>query len=337
MDVDKGLRDAAREIAKLKGQVETLKRVAAAAEHERDEVMARGNYLEIIEGVVATQKLKREKFSGESAAILSLGDWHFEENVDPKTVNGLNRYNPKIATQRANTVFQKTAELIDVACRKLTDVDELVIDLGGDFITGYIHEELVESNWLSPTEACLAVQDILMSGIDFLVKELKPKRTVISASYGNHGRTTQKMRFSTGHKNSYEWMMYRMVERNFRGRPKIEFRVADGYHNIIDVKGRSIRFHHGDAIKYKGGVGGPTIPIMSKIKAWNEGLRAPYMDVIHHLHQFLPHPKFLLNGSLIGTNAFTIRIAAPHQPPSQSLVLMSRHRGNIMTIPVFAE
>jgi hypothetical protein len=45
--------------------------------------------------------------------------------------------------------------------RKGIKIDTLVFAILGDMISGYIHDELVESNHLSPTQAVLFAQNLL--------------------------------------------------------------------------------------------------------------------------------------------------------------------------------
>ena len=154
--------------------------------------------------------LERLKPSGESTAILALSDWHWEERVDPSTVNGLNEFSPAIAARRVQQVVRRAVMLIEM-CRHLTTVKDLVVWLGGDMITGYLHEELEESNYLSPVQATLEVQDAIWTLLQFLRKETGIKHISVPTSQGNHGRTTQRKRISTGYANSYEWLMYRQL------------------------------------------------------------------------------------------------------------------------------
>lgn len=335
-DQDRQLTTAARQIAQQKSQIETLKRRIAGSEQEIADANARADFLDVIKGSVEAHKLNPRKLTGESAAILVLSDWHYEENIDPAKVGGRNEYNPDIATKRAKGIFEKAAALIDFA-RGLTKIDELVIAVIGDMITGYIHEELVEGNWLSPTEACLQVQELLVSGIDFLIKEVKPKRIVVPTCFGNHGRTTQKMRVATAAENSYEWLMYRNLAAMYRRHnPRVEWQVGSGYHNVVEVKGRRARLHHGDAIRYQGGVGGITIPVTKAISQWNIADRVD-LDIFGHWHQSLEHRSWVSNGSLIGYGPYSVFIKAEYEEPSQSLVVMSRERGKIMNLKVYAQ
>ena len=337
--VDNGMAlvQAARRINDLNKRNTTLVRENQQLHKRVSEVEVKADYMKVINrDWIEAHNWEKLKPSGNSTAILVLSDWHYEERVDPATVGKKNCYTPAIASKRVKNVFQKTVELVE-AFRHLTEIDELVIAVLGDMITGYIHEELVESNWLSPTEACLEVQDLLVSGIDFLQKELKPKSIIIPTAFGNHGRTTAKSRISTGYANSYEWLMYQQLAWHYEkiGSP-IRWKVGRGYHNVLNVQGHKVRFHHGDAIRYSGGVGGITIPVNKAIAAWNKAERAD-LDVFGHYHTSKDDAWWVSNGSLMGYNPFSVAIKAEYETPSQSLILVNAKRGKIISTRVFGE
>ena len=273
-------------------------------------------------------KVKTEK--AEAVAFAVASDWHVEETVDAATVNNLNSFGIPVADERVKRFFQSTIRLTEIQ-RHGAKVDTLVLALLGDMMTGYIHEELRETNGLSPTETVLWLVEKIGAGI----KTLEPHfgRIIIPCSWGNHGRNTIKPRHATGAKNSYEWMMYHILKKQF---PQHEWHIADGYHNYLEVDGRVIRFHHGDGLKYQGGIGGLTIPVEKAIAAWNKAVPA-YLDVFGHWHQSQQNPKWISNASLIGHNAYAIAIKAGFEPPSQTYFLLDKRRGRTVTSPIFLD
>jgi len=277
------------------------------------------------------------KAIGNATAVMVASDWHVEEKVDPSTVNDLNEYNLTIAEKRASEFFRKGLFLTNLV-RNGIKIDRLVLALLGDLISGYIHEELQEDNYLSPTEATLFVQDLLCAGIDFLLKEGNFKEIIIPCCWGNHGRTTMKKRHSTSYKNSYEWMMYKTLEKTYRNNKRVKFIVNNSYHVYLPVYDNFvIRFHHGDNIRYAGGVGGITIPANKAIAQWNKSETA-YLDVFGHFHQqMMDCGSFVANGSLIGWNAFAISIKAAYEDPKQSFFVIDKEMGKICDWPIFVK
>ncbi len=277
------------------------------------------------------QKIKVDSGKGEAVAFAIASDWHVEETVDKKSVSGLNEFNLDIAEDRITKFFQRTARMTEIQ-RNGAKIDNLVLALLGDLMTGYIHEELQESNSLSPTETVLWLIDRVTSGVKFLSQHFD--RITIPCVYGNHGRTTKKPRHGTGAANSYEWMMYHILAKSLSG--VADFQISDGYHLYLDVAGKTVRVHHGDGLKYQGGIGGLTIPVEKAIASWNKGITAD-LDVFGHWHQSQQNPKWVCNGSLIGHNAYSIAIKAPFEPPSQTYFLLDKRHGRTVTAPILLD
>jgi len=163
-------------------------------------------------------------------AVAILSDVHVEETVSFEMTNGLNEYNPSIAKERVDMFFQNLLKLVEKE-RVHSDISVLCLGLLGDFITGYIHEDLKESNSMSPTEATTFIRDVLVDNIIKLCELGNFEKIVIPCTPGNHGRTTPKKRFATGYKNSYEWMMYQDMKKIFKDylkeySDKVEFVIS---------------------------------------------------------------------------------------------------------------
>ena len=162
-----------------------------------------------------------KKIEREGTAFGILSDIHIEERVDIEVVNGLNEYNPDIAKYRVEKYFINLLKLINKE-RQDIKIDKLVLGLLGDNITGYIHEDLKETNFLSPTEATRNIKSILLSGIKYLVDNGNFKEIIIPCIKGNHGRTTKDKRFNSASQNSYEWMMYMDMADSFKDYASID-------------------------------------------------------------------------------------------------------------------
>jgi hypothetical protein len=267
-----------------------------------------------------------------SAAVAVLSDWHVEEQVDPRTVSHLNNFNLEVADRRIEKATQAILRLTEIE-RVGRDIPILVLALLGDLMTGYIHEELREENELSPTQTILWLRQKLSKLINTIKKEGNFERIIIPCSIGNHGRTTIKPRHSTAYKNSYEWLLYKLLEQEIEG---VEWIVGESYHTYLEVFGKTFRLHHGDGLKYQGGIGGLTIPVEKAISSWNKG-RSADIDIFGHWHTSQQNPKWISNGSLVGHNAYSIAIKAAYEPPQQTYFLFDAKRGRTGTWPIFLE
>ncbi len=267
------------------------------------------------------------------AAVVPATDWHVEETVYREGTNGKNEYNLTIAEARIKRFYAKTLELIDWQ-NTLAPVVELWHPLLGDLLTGTIHEELLETNSLSPTEACIFLQDMICGGIDFWLRETKLP-IFCPTCVGNHGRTTPKKRIKTSCRNSYEWLLYTTLARNYAKNQRVHFMVGRGYHNTQEIMGRKVRFHHGDGLRYQGGVGGLTIPVNKSIAQWNKVDTADF-DIFGHWHTHLVnYPTWISCGSLMGYSEYSVEIKADFQHPTQAFIVIDRLYGLTQATPIF--
>lgn len=263
---------------------------------------------------------------GEATVIALASDWHVEERVDRADIPGaVNEYNPEIARKRSEQFFQRVVLLAD-AERSLYGVETLVLGLLGDIIHGYLHDDQRESNFMSPTEAIIFAEELLTIGIEYILEHGNFKRIIIPCCCGNHGRTTVKPRAKTYVQNSYEWLMYQHLASRFAKEKRIHWEIAGGAHVYLEVAGRVCRFHHGDDVRYVGGVGGLSIPLMKAIAQWNKVRRADY-DFLGHYHQCRDFGSAVVNGSLIGYNAYALKAKCDYEPPKQQFITIDHTRG----------
>ena len=237
-------------------------------------------------------------------------------------VNGLNEFTLKIAEARIEKFWQNSLKLVKAADRD-NNIRTIVLGLLGDFISGNIHDELLEINQLLPADAIYKAQIYLVSGIKFLL-ENTDKDIVVQCVSGNHTRITQKMRNATATGNSLEDFMYHNIADLFKDERRIKFNIPTGYLSYLDILGVTIRFHHGHNIRFGGGIGGIYIPANKAISQWNKARHAD-LDVFGHFHQLKDGGNFLINGSLIGYNAYAMSIKADYEEPKQLFFLINKH------------
>ena len=285
---------------------------------------------------------KENSGHGEAVAVGVFSDWHIEEPVSLDDVGGVNEFSLDIAKQRVEKAFQGFLRLYEIHSRDNV-INEVIVALLGDFITNRIHEDLAESNELQPTDAMYTAQGWIIGGLEFLVKNLpKHVKLIVVCHSGNHGRMTPEQRQKTEAGTSIERFMYFNIRGRFRDEKRMTFQIANGYHTYVRLfdkdKPYVIRFHHGHAIKSGGGVGGIYLPVHKKIDNWNKSVRDVNLDVFGHFHQFIDAQNFIVNGSIIGYNAFAVRIGAPYEPPKQAFFLVSKkYRSKTMVSPIFVE
>lgn len=264
--------------------------------------------------------------TGEGAIIAVASDWHVYETIKPERVNGLNTYNTDICRASVENFFNGILAWTGIH-RTGLKIKKLVLALLGDFITNMLYMDHVEENAGPPQEEVLFALRLLCRGIDLLVEHGDFDEIIIPCCVGNHARDQKDTSRASGNtQHTYEWLMYRfMSEFIYADNDRVKFQIADGYHNFLTIYGKDFRFHHGDWIRYMGGIGGLTIPMNKAIHAWNVGRKADF-DIFGHWHQTLQPGFFLANGSILGYSPFALKVKGEFEKPQQSLIVIDSKR-----------
>lgn len=269
--------------------------------------------------------------TSEATPIIVASDWHSEEIVTLAQTNGLNEFHAEIYKDRVEKFFQSSLRLVRLLNQDVK-ITRVVLALLGDFITNHLHEEAAETNGALPIHAIINVQNDLVSGLEFLLNN-SPYEFIIPCKVGNHSRTTKKVRFATENGHSLEHLMYVSMAAYFRNEPRVTFIIEDGYHTYLNVYNQTLRFHHGHAINYQGGIGGIFIPAFKAISQWSKA-RPATLDLFGHFHQSKDGGNFVCNGSLIGFNSFALSIKADYEQPRQTLILIDKRRARTCSWPI---
>jgi hypothetical protein len=275
-----------------------------------------------------------KKKKHEATAKVIWSDWHIDEVVDRSKVNWLNSYNPEIARKRSELCVVNTIKLLDKE-RNDVNIDNLVLHLGGDFIGGWIHPELEQTNSMSPVEASIYAVELLSNCLDYLINHGNLKRIVAITNVGNHGRTTKKMQIGNQTETNLETFIYSSLKRKFGS--QIEFIDSDStlvYYKIYDLVGR---YYHGHQVGFGGGIGGLTIPLNKKQGKWDQAIKADFNSMGHFHTLCYPNSNTTLNGSLKGFDTFAQEIGAKFEKPVQAFELIDSKYGFTIKSPIICE
>lgn len=267
--------------------------------------------------------------------IVQFSDWHIDEVVESKTVLGLNEYNPDIAQQRADMLFVKMCKLIEHH-QENYDIREVVLALQGDFIGGWIHDELMQTNSSSPLNAIRTVRNMILSGMKYVQEHLDVEKIHVVCISGNHSRNTKKIQFANFNDVSLEYGMYKDIEEISRqiGLDKFEFIIPAAEMTVVDMLGKRMLFAHGHEFKYAGGIGG----IYPSMLRWFAKVAKVFrLDIafIGHWHQSIFTQQCVVNGSLKGYDAYAMGKGLDFQPPSQNMTLLDSKYGFCLHQEIF--
>jgi hypothetical protein len=335
-DADRLAADA--ELARLRAENAALRGRYKASLAAIDAANSRADQLAGLKGVAgkAYRPAKKAGRQTSATAVAVLSDWHVEETITLEQTSGANQFSLEIAERRIAELAERLSTLIEHE-RRLVKIDRIVLALLGDFISGHIHEELMETTLgVAPMQAMRWAASRLRGIIDMAAD--MAKEVVVVTQPGNHGRSTVKVRMATEHRHSFEHNQYHMMRSNER-RKNVHWQIAEGYLGYLDLDGFTIRYHHGHSIgRYQGGIGGITIPANKAIAAWNRSRHAD-LDLFGHWHQFgWLRGRYVSNGSLIGMSPFALRIRAEAEAPCQSLVIVDHGRNECTkAMPVWCD
>ena len=273
---------------------------------------------------------------------LFLSDLHWGEVVNPDEVSGLNKYDRSIAKARLKSTIEST---IDLCTNHMVNpkYPGIVLCLGGDMISGHIHEELTETNDGTNIEHVLELFDHLTWAIDSLADVFG--KVFVPCAFGNHGRMFRQYRHKQAAATSFDWMLYTMLEKHYTNAKdkRVQFQINygfDSYYKIYDV---NYLLTHGDRLGVKGGSGvvgmlGPISRGVAKVKAEYATHKKPIDYVIMgHWHQYLSLKGIIVNGSLKGYDEYAMSNRFSYEEPRQALWFTHPKYGITFQLPVISE
>jgi hypothetical protein len=235
---------------------------------------------------------KRGKISSPISVCLQLNDWHIGE-----VIKGIgNEYNMAIASRRIDYLTTKIIEWVDLN-KLLGSVEEAVILVLGDLISGNIHEELIETNDAGITQQSISAGYLLAQCVTMISKYV-PKVRVEFVIPDNHSRLTRKNTYKTASRNMNHIVGY-IAKQACSQYKNIRFNMHTEIKARVQVSNMSYILSHGHTIK--GWCGIPWYGIEKLVG--KESMIQPFDKLIlGHFHTPINTIKFNVGGSLSGTS-----------------------------------
>lgn len=268
-------------------------------------------------------------------AVALFSDAHIDETVNPDSVLGLNEYDTEIAKERVSAYFANLA-----TCLKRDAVSDLYFASLGDTISGFIHPHLEQENGMTPQEAVLFGQSLIVSGLKYLREKLPAVSITFIGISGNHSRTTKKIQASNGYKLSYEWIMYHNVKQICEGLElDIEFIIPESELALIETPdNKRYIFCHGFQVQSKGtGTVAGIYPALQRLAMkWQKVFQQDKI-FLGHYHTNVSIPTATVNGSIIGYNAFALSNGMGYEEPAQQYEVYDSEVGQLLSRKIYCK
>lgn len=283
--------------------------------------------------------------SGLSGVPMTIwSDWHWGEVVQPNQVGGVNEFNQAVAEARVQTLVKTTISLLHDYVKN-PSYPGIVIALGGDMITGAIHEELAVTNWGTPMQQFVQVQ----ASLEWALLQMADKfgKVFVPCVVGNHGRDTIKPRFKNRVFQNYEWNLYMQLARTFAKDKRFQFLIPEETDAYFKIYNHRFLLTHGDTLGVKGGDGiigalGPIARGATKIGRAEAQIGRDFDTLIlGHYHTYIPANdavRTIVNGALKGYDEYArLQLRVPYSQPSQALWLVHPDHGITVQWQVFLD
>jgi hypothetical protein len=278
------------------------------------------------------------KPSSPGVPTLFLSDLHWGEVVHKSQIGGVNSYNLSIARDRMQYTVETAIHLLRILDPAM-DYPGIVVPLGGDMISGNIHDELTATNELNTMPTVLDLYDNLVGAIKLLADTFGNVR--LPCVSGNHGRDTKKIWSKDRHHTSFDWLLYQFLAKHFKDDKRISFFIPDGSDALYKVYDTRYNLTHGDQFRGGDSIIGPIGPLTrgnQKKQARNQAIGQEFdLMICGHWHQFIHLERLIVNGSLKGYDEYAYQGNFGFEPPRQGLWITHPRYGITYRMPVLCE
>lgn len=311
---------------------------------ELTEISEKAGDIEAIVNKLTEREIEPPKWitrSGNSKKIeraivtATLSDTHFDEVVNPAEINYVNAYNREIATLRLAKFFTNVEKLSKNYINGI-QVDGLVMPMLGDMVSGYIHEELRETNEAGIIDTVLYYSNHICTGLEQMLEVFD--KVFVPCVVGNHGRLDKKVRSKGRPTESFDYLMYHMIARHFANVDGITFGIsADADYRYTIYKSR-YHLTHGDQFRGGSGISGMLSPILlgdHRKRKREAATGSPYDYLVHgHWHQLAYFRNIISNGALKGYDEYAATNNFDFEQPQQAFWLTDPQWGKTINAPV---
>lgn len=274
------------------------------------------------------------------SVLLHVSDIQYGELIKGAEVDWVNSYSVDIANARIDRLFDMFGRLCTDHWHGPPPVD-IHICLGGDMVSGALHEELAKTDELPELPAAKAVAARLAGNIRKLRDRLDRPVRLYSVP-GNHGRLTHKPE-SKGHvMNNLDTLVAWFIEAALSQDKDVSVSYSESVDALFNIFNFPFLLTHGDRMGGKGGTGhiGPIAPI-------SKGHQKLFMDaaargtsvykiLTGHYHTAAETSWGFANSALAGWSQFARDLRLKAEPATQNMFVIHPEHGVISKHAILA-
>lgn len=281
-----------------------------------------------------------ERIAHPGVPTLFISDVHGGEVVKASEIYHSNQYNIAIMKRRFEYTLKTGIHLLHILDKDMR-YPGLVMPLGGDMISGNIHDELMATNELQTMPTLLEMHEMLVKGITLMADQFGS--VFLPCVGGNHGRDTKKIWNKNRNHTSFDWLLYQYLAKHFEvvGDTRVKFFIPDGpdaYYRVHNVR---YLLTHGDQFRGGDGIIGPIGPLTrgnQKKQARNQAIDMEYdVMICGHWHQYIQLARLIVNGSIKGYDEYAFSNNFGFEVPQQAMWITNARYGITYRMPILCE
>ena len=300
-------------------------------------------YAPTFDAVPITPPPTKGKSSEPQVMVAALTDTHVGEQVFSPQLMSMNSYDYDIFNRRLSGWAMQVLNLATYR-RNICPINELMIPMLGDMISGDIHEELSRTNLDNCMMQMMHVASSIAQALMFLAPHFKTIK--VPCVVGNHGRMTRKPPMKDKYMD-WDYLAYQWMAAFCENQKNIQFDIPKSFAHIVDVAGKNVLMFHGDAIS--GGGSSASISRMignmrgviqfkqaleSTIVEHDGVMPGNFTDVMMgHFHRVdvmdIGTGSAYICGTMKGGDEFALQRVQAITPPKQVVTYWHPHYGNV--------
>ena len=300
-------------------------------------------YAPTFDAVPITPPPTKGKSSEPQVMVAALTDTHVGEQVFSPQLMSMNSYDYDIFNRRLSGWAMQVLNLATYR-RNICPINELMIPMLGDMISGDIHEELSRTNLDNCMMQMMHVASSIAQALMFLAPHFKTIK--VPCVVGNHGRMTRKPPMKDKYMD-WDYLAYQWMAAFCANQKNIQFDIPKSFAHIVDIAGKNVLMFHGDAIS--GGGSSASISRMignmrgviqfkqaleSTIVEHDGVMPGNFTDVMMgHFHRVdvmdIGTGSAYICGTMKGGDEFALQRVQAITPPKQVVTYWHPHYGNV--------